>query len=325
MKSSTAGAKNESIYFHEMQATVDNMLEEVHEGLGRKQKALPCKLFYNKRGSELFDAITSLPEYYPARTEIALLRQHGQEMASLLGWRGVLMELGSGSSIKIRLLLEAVRPRIYLPMDISREHLIASAHHIAADYPWLTVHAACVDYSKPWDFPNFGPGRYNVFFPGSSIGNFEPASALELLRQVRRLVGQGGGLLIGVDLKKDAGILETAYNDAQGVTERFNLNMLVHINQRLNADFAPGNFRHKAFYNAGLGRIEMHLECTRTHCVHIKGHTYTFRSGETIHTESSYKYAVDEFHALAAQAGFVPLHVWTDPEALFSIHYLTVG
>ncbi len=323
MNSATA-IKKDAIYFHELHPPADTMVAEVHAGLARQQKSLPPKYFYDKKGSELFDSITRLPEYYPTRTEIALLRRHAHEMEELLGTHSILLELGSGSSIKIRLLLEAVRPRVYVPMDISREHLIDSAQRLANDYPWLKVHAACVDYSIPWDPPDFGPGRYNAFFPGSSIGNFDPDSALRLLKQVRRLVGRDGGLLIGVDLKKDTGILENAYNDAQGVTADFNLNVLVHINERLGADFDPGNFRHKALYNKDKGRIEMHLECTNDHCVRINGEAYVFETGETIHTENSYKYSVAGFHDLAAQAGFAPVKVWTDSDGLFSIHYLEV-
>lgn len=322
MATATARRKD-TIHYHELHRPAASMAAEVHAGLSCKQKYLPPKLFYDKRGSELFDVITRLPEYYPTRTEIGLLRRHTAEMAELLGSHSVLLELGSGSSIKIRLLLEAVRPRIYVPMDISREHLIAAARRLARDYPWLTVHAACVDYSQPWDMPDFGPGRFNAFFPGSSIGNFEPAAALRLLRQIRRLVGHDGGLLIGVDLKKETGVLEDAYNDTRGVTAEFNLNMLAHINQRLAADFDTGNFVHKAIYNATHGRIEMHLECSKDHWVHISGHAYRFKSGETIHTENSYKYSTPEFHDLAAQASFSPVRVWADPAGLFSIHYLT--
>lgn len=322
MATATA-SKKDAIHYHEDHRTVEAMAAEVHAGLGCRQKYLPPKFFYDKHGSKLFDTITRLPEYYPTRTEIALLREHAAEMAELLGLHSILLELGSGSSIKIRLLLEAVRPRIYVPMDISRQHLIDSARSLAHDYPWLTVHAACVDYSQPWDIPDFGAGRQNAFFPGSSIGNFDPDAARQLLVRVRQLVGADGGLLIGVDLKKDPGILERAYNDAQGVTAAFNLNMLAHINRRLSADFNTDNFVHKAIYNAQKGRIEMHLECTRDHYVRINGNVYRFHSGETIHTENSYKYSIAEFHELAAGAGFEPVRVWTDQADLFSIHYLT--
>ncbi len=314
--------RKESIYFHDLHLPVDTMAAEVHAGLSGKQKSLSPKFFYDQRGSELFDLITNLPEYYPTRTEIGLLRQHMHEIGELLGMQSFLLELGSGSSTKIRLLLEAIHPEVYVPMDISREHLIASAQSLASDYPWLKIHAACVDYSKPWDIPDFGPGRYNAFFPGSSIGNFEPASALQLLKQIRHLVGHDGGLLIGVDLKKDINILENAYNDAKGVTADFNLNVLAHINKYLNADFVLDNFIHKAFFNVSEGRIEMHLECIKDHHVHINDNIYTFTSGETIHTENSYKYFINEFHSLAAKAGFSPVQVWTDEAKLFSIHYL---
>ena len=323
MANATAVKKDE-IYFHELHTPAETMADEVDAGLSSEQKSLPPKYFYDKKGSELFDAITKLPEYYVTRTEVELLKQNMHEIAELLGSQSILFELGSGSSIKIRLLLEAVRPAIYVPMDISQQHLIDSSQRLAKDYPWLTVHAACVDYSEPWDTPDFGAGRYNAFFPGSSIGNFDPAGALKLLKQVNQLVGQGGGLLIGVDLKKDVDVLEAAYNDKQGVTADFNLNILTHIKHHLDADFDHDNFEHKAIYNEDKSRIEMHLECTNDHHVNINGDTYRFRSGETIHTESSYKYSVDEFHALAAQANFSPVRVWTDEDRMFSIHYLTV-
>lgn len=315
--------KRESIYYHELHTPTDTMAAEVHAGLSREQKTLSPKYFYDERGSKLFDAITELPEYYPTRTEVGILRKYMPQIAEALGLHSYLLELGSGSSIKIRLLLEAVQPKIYVPMDISREHLISSSQQLADDHPWLDIHACCVDYSQSWDAPDFGPGRYNAFFPGSSIGNFEPAEALKLLKQIHHLVGQEGGLLIGVDMKKDTGTLEAAYNDSQGVTAAFNLNVLSHINESLQADFNLEHFTHNAVYNPRLGRIEMHLQCLQDHEVGINGEHYAFRSGETIHTESSYKYSIEEFHALAAQAGFVPQQVWTDESELFSIHYLT--
>lgn len=319
--------KLEDIYFHDLhEAEQDDeitvMSDEVHSGLVSEQKTLPPKYFYDKKGSELFDAITELPEYYVTRTEIELLESHVDEMAELLGADSYLLELGSGSSKKIRLLLEALRPKIYVPMDISREHLIESSKKLNKDYPWLTIHAACIDYSRPWDIPDFGEGRYNAFFPGSSIGNFDPVDALKLLKQVKQLVGHGGGLLIGVDLKKDNALLEAAYNDEQGVTADFNLNLLAHINERLDADFDMENFRHKARYNSEQGRVEMHLECVKDHQVSIDEARYQFATGETIHTENSYKYSIEEFHQLAEQVDFSPVKVWVDDKQLFSIHYL---
>lgn len=299
--------------------------DEVHAGLSRAQKMLPSKYFYDKRGSELFDAITELPEYYPTRTEIRILRKHIHEIAELLGKDSFLLELGSGSSTKIRLLLEATRPKQYVPMDISREHLLASAELLVRDYPWLDVHAAYVDYAQPWSNLDFGPGRYNVFFPGSSIGNFEPAAAIKLLRQIYSQIREEGGLLIGVDLKKDVSILKAAYNDAQGITAEFNLNILTHINKRLDANFDLSKFKHRAHYNAMKGRIEMHLESRQAQSVTINGNHYRFRAGETIHTENSYKYSIDEFREMAQQAGFTQTKTWIDEEALFSVHFLRKG
>ncbi len=311
-----------AIRLTDLHAVADSMSLEVHAGLSRSQKSLPPKYFYDKKGSELFDSITGLPEYYPTRTEIRLLRDHSGEMARLLGSNGILLELGSGSSTKIRMLLEAIRPRLYVPMDISRRHLIDSARRLVADYPWLTVHATCVDFTMPWSMPELGSGRRNVFFPGSSIGNFDPDAAMELLRRVRKLTGDDGGLLIGVDLKKSTRTLENAYNDAQGVTADFNLNVLSHINRRLGANFDLNKFSHRALYNEREGRVEMHLECRQDHRVSINGCNYRFAAGETIHTENSYKYSINEFHRLAERGGLAPVRVWTDRDSLFSIHYL---
>jgi dimethylhistidine N-methyltransferase len=314
--------KKQQIFYHEQHKVRDTLLEDVHFGLSQHPKQLSPKYFYDRKGSQLFDAITQLPEYYPTRTEIALLKEHADEFAELLGQNSILLELGSGSSLKIRILLEALRPKIYIPMDISKEHLIESAERLAKDYPWLEVHAMRVDYSQPWQAPDFGPDRYNAFFPGSSIGNFHPKDAETLLKQVAKLVGRKGGLLIGVDLKKDRLILERAYNDTQGITAAFNLNILHHIRQRLKTDIEPAHFTHRAFYNETLGRIEMHLESNCDQNFQIEDRTYRMSKGETILTECSYKYSINEFHQLAAKAGFSPIETWTDPQQLFSIHYL---
>lgn len=298
------------------------MAWEVHEGLTKRQKTLSPKFFYDKKGSELFDAITKLNEYYPTRIEISLLQQHIAELTQLLGKNSILFELGSGSSIKIRLLLDAIRPKVYIPMDISLDHLMDSVAQLAQEFPWLNINAQHVDYSRPWNISDHGAGRRNAFFPGSSIGNFEPNAALALLEQIASVVGHDGGFLIGVDLKKDKAILEAAYNDEQAITAEFNLNMLAHINYRLNANFDFESFSHRAIYNAEKGRIEMHLVSLRNQQVLINGETYSFNVGETIHTENSYKYTVEEFHQLAARAGFSPVKVWTDNESLYSLHYL---
>ncbi len=316
---------NKPIYFHQQHKLVDRFAEEIHAGLSQTRKQLSPKHFYDKRGSMLFDKITELPEYYPTRTEIGLLKQHAQEFAEKLGQDSFLFELGSGSSQKIRLLLEAIRPNIYVPMDISKEHLIHSSEQLSELFPWLTIHALRIDYSLKWQPLNFGPGRYNAFFPGSSIGNFEPEEAIQLLKQIAKMVGKQGGLLIGVDLKKDISTLEAAYNDSQGVTAEFNKNLLVHINKRLNSDINLHSFEHKALYNETLGRIEMHLISQIDQVIEINGHSYSLSKGESIHTENSYKYSIDEFHMLARKAGFVADQVWTDENNLFSIHYLKVS
>jgi dimethylhistidine N-methyltransferase len=295
-------------------------------GLERESKCLPPKLFYDARGSQLFDAITRLPEYYPTRTEVGLLQRHGDEMAGMLGHDGLLFELGSGSDIKIRVLLEALQPQAYAPIDISREQLRLSAGAIAQDHPELEVHAICADYSKPLALPGFFDAqRRAAFFPGSSIGNFDPAQAQALLQGIARRLGPDGRLLIGVDLKKDPALLHAAYNDSEGVTAEFNLNLLTRINRELDADFDVAAFRHRAFYNEHLGRIEMHLVAAAPQHVRIDGRCFAFRAGEGIHTENSYKYSVGEFQALAAGAGMTAMGVWQDDDALFSVHCLRSG
>lgn len=311
--------------FYDFEPTMASLEDDVLKGLGSAAKTLSPKFFYDREGSRLFDRICNLPEYYPTRTEIALLKRNGEEMAELMGSKALLFELGSGSSIKIRTLLDAIRPSIYVPMDISRDHLHQSAAEIAEAFPWLEVHAACVDYSKPWDLP-FDPGRLKrtAFFPGSSIGNFDPANAVVLLARVARLLGKGGGLLIGVDLKKDVAILHSAYNDAEGVTAQFNLNALVNINRTLGGTFDLDAFEHHAFYNDSRGRIEMHLKSLRQQSADVAGQTFHFQNGETIHTENSYKFHPEEFHDLAREAGFAAEKVWIDERGLFSIHYMEV-
>jgi dimethylhistidine N-methyltransferase len=299
------------------------MATEVFTGLAQRQKSLSPKYFYDRTGSELFEHITRLPEYYPTRIETQLLKRHLSEIAPLFGKHSTLFELGSGSSVKSRLLLDAIRPALYVPMDISGEHLSASADLLASDYPWLAIHAVCLDYSRPWRLPRLGDAPFNAFFPGSSIGNFEPPAAQQLLQRIADLLGPGGGLLIGVDLKKDAATLERAYNDATGVTARFNLNILTHLNRRLDTDFDTADFAHRAVYNDEFGRIEMHLVCLREHSVRVNGHSCPFRSGETIHTENSYKYSTDEFFDLAERSGFSPASVWIDANRLFSVYFLT--
>lgn len=319
----TATSNGNSVHFHDLHPTPADMRAEVLAGLAQAQKRIAPKFFYDAAGSALFDAICNLPEYYPTRTEIAILRTHGAAMAARLGREALLIELGSGSSLKIQVLLEALRPAVYMPVDISREHLLDSANRLAGDFPGLAVHAVCADYSVPFALPVEDHEHPRAaFFPGSSVGNFEPTDAARFLRRVAALLGPGGRLLIGVDLRKDTARLEAAYNDAAGVTAAFNLNLLTRFNRELGADFDLDGFRHQAFYNTAEGRIEMHLRSLRPQQVQIGAARFAFRAGESIHTECSYKYSIAGFHALAQQAGFVPEAVWTDPEDLFSVHCL---
>lgn len=311
------------VRFHDCHPRPADVRAEVLAGLSAPRKRVPPKFFYDRRGSQLFDAITELPEYYPTRTEIRILERHGEEMAGLLGRSGVLVELGSGSSLKIRVLLAALRPAVYVPVDISREHLLESARRLAEAFPGLTVHATCADYSVPFDLPAAVPSRpRTAFFPGSSVGNFHPREAVRLLSRIAALLGPGGRLLIGVDLLKDPMVLHAAYNDAQGITADFNRNLLARINRELDGDFDLAAFRHAAFFNAARGRIEMHLVAAVAQTVRVAGQAFGFRAGESIHTECSYKYSVGGFQALARGAGFVAERVWTDPQGLFSVHCL---
>ena len=303
--------------------------DDVFEGLSREQKELPCKYFYDDRGSELFNTICGLDEYYPTRTETALLQAHGREMADLIGPGVCLIEFGCGSLLKTRLLLDALRsPAAFVPIDISADHLLQSAAGLAADYPNLEVLPVVADFTRPVKLPDkarkASENRIG-FFPGSTIGNFDHAGAADFLATVADMVGGGGALLIGVDLKKDEDILVRAYDDAQGVTAAFNRNVLERINRELGGCFDIETFRHRALYNGAEGRIEMHLVSEKDQTVTVHDRDFTFTEGETIHTEDSYKYHVEEFSSFAAGAGFRSARTWVDGDGLFSLHYLTLG
>jgi len=314
--------------FDDLAPEADDFLTEVVKGLSQRPKTLPCKFFYDERGSALFDAICELPEYYPTRTEIALLEAISGDLARHIGPHAHLIEYGCGSVKKVRPLLDALEaPAAYVAVDISREHLLDAAQTLAGDYPDLDVHAVCADFTRPFEVrqPAGCPDARRVgFFPGSTLGNFMPDDARRFLANAVELLGPGGAMVIGIDLKKDVGILHAAYNDAQGVTADFNLNLLTRINRELGGDFDLGQFRHQAHYNGDAGRIEMHLYSAVEQAVHIDGATFRFREGESIHTENSHKYSIKEFQSLARDAGFEPAQVWTDDAQLFSIHYLTI-
>lgn len=313
--------------FVDLRPEAGDFLEEVTAGLSRPLKELPPKYFYDERGSELFEAICELPEYYLTRAELALMRGHAHEMARHLGPGCAVIEYGSGSGRKTRILLAALNPVAYVPIDIAREQLRVTAQELAGEFPGLPVTAVCADYSRALKLPQLAgpPARRRViYFPGSTIGNLSLPEAARFLANARRLAQPGGAMLVGVDLKKDAARLNAAYNDARGVTAAFNLNLLARINRELGADFGLAAFRHHAFYNGALGRIEMHLVSLKDQRVRVGGAAFAFRGGETIHTENSYKYSLDEFHALARSAGFEPVRSWTDGERQFAVHYLAV-
>jgi dimethylhistidine N-methyltransferase len=306
----------------------ERFLPEVLRGLRKPAKELPCKYFYDERGSRLFDEICELDEYYLTRTELAILDRHAPEIAGLLGPACLVIEFGSGSGLKTRLLLDALpEPAAYVPVDLAQEHLLRSADELRARYPGLEVLPVCADFTADLELPTprKPAARRAVYFPGSTIGNFGPRAAHRLLRRIARLCGPGGALLVGTDLQKDAAVLEPAYDDARGVTAAFNLNLLRRINRELGADFDLDAFRHRAVYNRARGRIEMHLVSLRDQAVRIGGEIFSFAEGESVRSECSYKYDLGRFRAQAAAAGLDVARVWTDERRLFAVQYLTVA
>ena len=298
----------------------ERFASEVIAGLSVKPKRLPAKYFYDLAGSALFERITQLPEYYPTRCEVALLRENAPAIASLFPAHCALVEFGAGSSKKARILLGAAATiEAYVSVDISGDFLQQDANQLRRDFPHIAVHPVVADFTQRFvvpaavaDVPRVG------FFPGSTIGNFEHHEAVEFLRHAGATLGDGAVLVIGVDLIKDISILSPAYNDAEGVTAKFNLNLLARINRELGGNFDLGSFEHHACYNRERSRIEMHLASLKRQKVRVNGKTITFRLGETIHTENSYKYTIESFQALAQAAGWSPLKVWSD--GLFSVH-----
>jgi dimethylhistidine N-methyltransferase len=296
--------------------------DAVLHGLNAREKSIPSKYLYDEQGSRLFEEICRQAEYYPTRTELGLLAEHAEEIALLFGRGGTLIELGSGASDKVRILLDTASALdCYIPVDISHDHLQQAARTLAADYPALTVLPVTADYTRPFDLPAVD-GPKSGFFPGSTIGNFLPGEAIAFLAGTAALLGPGSGLLIGVDLQKDLRILLPAYDDAAGVTRAFNLNLLTRINRELDADFEPDAFAHEARYDLQRARIEMHLKSLKAQTVRIGDHAFDFAAGETIHTENSHKYTVEGFHALAGEAGWLPHRTWIDAERRFSVHFL---
>jgi dimethylhistidine N-methyltransferase len=301
---------------------------EVLSGLAAPQKEIPCKYLYDERGSQLFEEICELDEYYPTRTELAIMRDSIDEIAELLGPECLLIEYGSGSSLKTRILLDHMTdPAGYMPIDISRDHLLQTAEDLRSSYPELDVHPVCADYTAELELPEtrHRPARRIVYFPGSTIGNFEPAPAEAFLKRIAKVCGRNGAVLIGVDLEKDEAILEAAYDDSQGVTAAFNLNLLERVNRELDADFDLDRFRHDARFSPSHGRVEMHLVSLEDQSVRIGDVEIPFEEGESIWTESSYKHSLERFEEIAAGGGLDVQHVWTDADELFSVQYLTLA
>lgn len=305
-----------------------DFLSEVIAGLSQEPRTLPCKFFYDERGAGLFQKICELPEYYVTRSELQILRLYGAEIAKTLGAQIELIGLGTGAGTKTQILLEELKePQVYVPIDISKEQLQKSTTRFRQIFPTLEILPVCADYLEPFELPL--PRRVStrsvVYFPGSTIGNFKPDDAGKFLRRLVDLCAPNGGLLIGVDLQKDKQIIEQAYNDSAGVTADFNLNLLARANRELGADFDLKQWRHRAIYNPADGRVEMHLISQIDQTVRIQDRSFSFRAGENIISEYSHKYTPDGFTALAAEAGFEFVRMWTDDARLFGVFYFTVA
>jgi dimethylhistidine N-methyltransferase len=294
--------------------------------LSATPKRLSPKYFYDSTGSSLFERITELPEYYPTRREIGILNEHAGDIAGLIPPGAALVEFGSGSSTKTRILLSAAKTlAAHVPVDISAQFLHQQMAGLRREYPKVAMLPVAADFTKPFDLPDTAQTMPRAgFFPGSTIGNFEPHEAAAFLRHAGRILGRGAAFIVGVDLVKDTQVLKKAYNDSQGVTAKFNLNLLTRINRELGAKFNPACFEHHAFFNRDRSRIEMHLASLKRQRIKVCGECIEFRAGETIHTENSYKYSIDSFRALARGAGWTPAAVWTDVDNYFSVHVLTL-
>jgi len=299
---------------------------DVIDDLSQHPKRLSPKYFYDAAGSELFEQITLLPEYYPTRTELSILHDRGGAISTILPEGAALVEFGAGATTKVRLLLNQYALGAYVPVDISGDFLTAQADALRQDFPNLAIHPVAADFTAPFALPEAVAGMPKVgFFPGSTIGNFEPHEACSFLRSAREILGHGAQMVIGVDLEKDERVLYEAYNDKAGVTARFNLNVLHRINRELGGNFDISAFTHRAIYNRDRHRIEMHLISRKAQTVRVLGRSFSFRAGESIHTESSYKYSLERFAALARGSGWTPRATWTDAAGMFSVHALVAS
>jgi dimethylhistidine N-methyltransferase len=311
---------------HRFDGPISAFGRDVIENLSQAPKRLSPKYFYDATGSELFEQITLLPEYYPTRTELTILRDRGRAISAIIPRGAALIEFGAGASTKMRLLLDQCALDAYVPVDISGDFLKAQADALRVDYPNLNVYPVAADFTAPFDLPEAIRAMPKVgFFPGSTLGNFEPHEARAFLRSARNILGNDARMVIGVDLEKDERVLYDAYNDSAGVTARFNLNVLHRINRELGGDFDVGAFVHRAIYNRDRHRIEMHLISKKALTAEVLGKKFSFRPGESIHTENSYKYSIDRFMTLARSAGWRPLESWTDAAGMFSVHALVAS
>ncbi len=311
--------------FFDQHPELANFRADIIQGLSAPESYILPKYFYDEAGSRLFEKICSTQEYYPTRTEVSIIRDNIDDIVDVLGRDCLLIEPGSGDSYKVRLLLDALRPIAYLPIDISKRYLQDEAQKLAAEFTWLNVHAVCADFTGKLELPYHVTSANKVaFFPGSTIGNFLPEQAVTVLDEIRKMVGTDGGLLIGVDLQKESAILNAAYNDKKGFTEQFNKNLLVRINRELGANFNIKQFKHLAFFNKEKHRIEMHLVSLQQQVIRIGEHVFQFKKDQSILTEYSHKYTVEHFEKLAEQAGLQRVKTWLDENQLFSVHYFRV-
>lgn len=309
--------------FFDQHPEIADFRADIIQGLSATEPYISPKYFYDEVGSRLFEEICNSEEYYPTRTEVGIIRDNIDDIVEVLGRDCLLIEPGSGDSYKVRLLLDALRPIAYLPIDISKRYLQDEAQKLAAEFTWLNVHAICADFTGKLELPYHVESTDKVaFFPGSTIGNFVPEQAVKVLEEIKMMVGEDGGLLIGVDLQKESHILNAAYNDKNGYTAKFNKNLLVRINRELAANFNVEQFQHHAFFNEQQHRIEMHLVSMLDQQVVVDGQDFHFKKDQSILTEYSHKYSVERFHRLAEKAGFKSVKTWMDKARLFSVHYL---
>lgn len=311
---------------HHFDEQASAFARDVIDDLSRHPKRLSPKYFYDAAGSELFEQITRLPEYYPTRTELAILRDRGGAISAIIPKGAALVEFGAGATTKVRLLLNECALGAYVPVDISGDFLKIQAERLRTDFPSLGIHPVTVDFTVPFELPEAVREMPKVgFFPGSTLGNFEPHEASAFLSSAREILGEGARMVIGVDLEKDERVLYDAYNDSGGVTARFNLNVLHRINRELGGDFDVGAFTHRAIYNRDRHRIEMHLISKKALTARVMGRKFSFRPGESIHTENSYKYSLERFSVLARGSNWKPVESWTDEAGMFSVHALVAS